>query len=157
MPEGRRKGAGRERAAAGEAKRMDGAAFARVRAALSKSRKELADLLGLSLKAVESYEQGWRKVPAHVERVLYYLLFKLGADEARASPPCWTAMRCPKERRESCVAYLAKEGRYCWFFTGRLCAGAKARSESGAAAGCGLAGCYSCKVFAGPLAKAGVA
>jgi len=136
---------------------MDGPAFARLRAALSKSRKELAELLGLSLKAVESYEQGWRKVPAHVERVMYYLLFKLGSDDTRPASPCWTAMRCPEERRELCVAYLAKEGSYCWFFTGRLCAGAKGPSGTGASAKGGLAGCYSCKVFAGLLAKAGVA
>ena len=73
---------------AGE-RRMGGAEFARLRASLGKSQRELAELLGLSLKAVESYEQGWRNVPAHVERLLYFLLFKLNENEIEAEDPCW--------------------------------------------------------------------
>ena len=131
---------------------MSGAEFARLRASLGKSQRELAELLGVSLKAVESYEQGWRNVPAHVERILYFLLFKLNEGEIEAEEPCWTAMRCPTEKREKCVAYVAKEGRFCWFFTGRLCATAKPGSVSGE----GPAedrGCYSCSVFSRMLEK----
>ena len=117
--------------------RMGGAEFARMRASLGKSQRELAGLLGISLKAIESYEQGWRRVPAHVERVLYFLLFKLNEDEIGSEDPCWKSKACPDERRSKCVAYVAKEGRFCWFFTGRLCASAKSGEE----------GCYSCEVF----------
>jgi DNA-binding transcriptional regulator YiaG len=134
--------------------RMSGGEFSRIRAALGKSQKELAELLGLSQKAVESYEQGWRRVPAHVERVLYFLLFKLNEDEIEAEDPCWRAKACPDEQRANCVAYVAKEGSYCWFFTGRLCAsaspvGADATAGSGEAGG----GCYTCAVFTRMLAK----
>jgi transcriptional regulator with XRE-family HTH domain len=123
--------------------RMGGADFARLRSSLGKSQRELAELLGLSLKAVESYEQGWRNVPAHVERLLYFLLFKLNEDEMEAEEPCWESKACPEASRAKCVAYVAKEGRFCWFFTGRLCAAAKSGAE----------GCYTCDVFTRMLSK----
>jgi transcriptional regulator with XRE-family HTH domain len=125
---------------------MTAAEFSRLRGSLGKSQRELAELLGLSLKAVESYEQGWRNVPAHVERLLYFLLFKLNEGEIEAEDPCWKSTGCPDERRSKCVAFVAKEGRFCWFFTGRLCASAasgEADSQS----------CYSCAVFLRMLAK----
>jgi transcriptional regulator with XRE-family HTH domain len=123
----------------GNGGRMSGGEFARLRASLGKSQKELAELLGLSQKAVESYEQGWRNVPSHVERLLYFLLFKLNEDEIEAEEPCWTSRNCPDDLRSKCVAYVAKEGRFCWFFTGRLCVTAKAGEADG--------GCYTCEVF----------
>jgi hypothetical protein len=140
--------------------RMSGGEFARLRSALGKSQRELAELLGLSLKAVESYEQGWRKVPGHVERMLYFLLFKLNEDNIEADEPCWQSQACPDDLRSNCVAYAAKAGNYCWFFTGRLCASAKgSRPARGSASGSGSAkkpaqaeaagenGCYTCSVF----------
>jgi transcriptional regulator with XRE-family HTH domain len=157
MPTGSNKSAARRddwRAATPDADRMDGPAFARLRQALGRSQRELAELLGVSLKAVESYEQGWRNVPAHVERVLYLLLFKLDDDSGGA--PCWESQDCPVETREKCVAYVAKEGRYCWFFTGRLCARAAqaaADVSKGKSAAGRLGGCYSCPVFSKRLAK----
>jgi DNA-binding transcriptional regulator YiaG len=127
-------------------RRMSGADFSRMRASLGKSQRELAELLGVSLKAVESYEQGWRNVPAHVERLLYFLLFKLSEDAIEAEEPCWASMDCPEDKRTKCVAYVAKEGRFCWFFTGRLCAAAKSEEAEGR-------GCYSCSVFSRMLAR----
>jgi DNA-binding transcriptional regulator YiaG len=127
-------------------RRMSGSEFARLRAALGKSQRELAELLGLSLKAVESYEQGWRNVPAHVERMLYFLLFKLNEREIEAEEPCWESVGCPDEKRSKCVAYVAKEGRFCWFFTGRLCSSDKSGEADDR-------GCYSCAVFSRMLAR----
>lgn len=115
--------------------RMSAAEFSRVRSLLGKSQRELALLLGLSIKAVESYEQGWRKVPAHVEKVLYFLHFKIEGIRAEGGAACWEIQNCPSARRAACVAYLAGEGSFCWFFTGKLCA----RSKAG--------GCASCAVF----------
>jgi transcriptional regulator with XRE-family HTH domain len=125
---------------------MGGPEFARLRASLGKSQRELAELLGLSLKAVESYEQGWRNVPAHVERLLYFLLFKLNEDEIASEDPCWKSKNCPDEVRSKCVAFVAKEGRFCWFFTGRLCSSAKSGEAD-------TRGCYSCSVFMQMLAR----
>ena len=122
------------------ARRLSGQGFSRLRALLGKSQRELALLLGISIKAVESYEQGWRKVPAHVERLLYFILFKLRATGIEAAEPCWTIMSCSDARRDKCVAFVAKEGRFCWFFTGRLCAAANAEGASDR-------DCYACAVF----------
>jgi transcriptional regulator with XRE-family HTH domain len=137
------------------AHRLDSRDFARIRTKLGKSRRELAELLGVSLKAVESYEQGWRKVPVHVERVLYYLLCKLGGGKT-ASPSCWTAKKCPSERRTRCIAFSVKEGAYCWFFTGRLCAQAGTKKSNSEDAETGLGACYGCAVFLKMLNRTGV-
>lgn len=112
----------------------------RPRRCKGKSQRKLVELLGLSLKAVESYEQGWRSVPSNVERMLYFLLFKLNQKAFEAEFPCWEATSCPEERRGHCVAYVAQEGYFCWFFTGGLCASAKALGE-------GERHCYGCTVF----------
>ena len=53
---------------------MDDKEFLRARKILGKTQKQLAELLGSSIKAVHSYEQGWRTVPAHVERQMFFLL-----------------------------------------------------------------------------------
>ncbi|MCK4792980.1 MAG: helix-turn-helix domain-containing protein, partial [Desulfobacteraceae bacterium] len=42
---------------------MDCEEVLRARKKLGKTQKQLAELLGTSLKAVHSYEQGWRSVP----------------------------------------------------------------------------------------------
>jgi hypothetical protein len=119
---------------------MDKAGFARARLLLGKSQRDLARLLGISLKAVESYEQGWRNVPSNVERMLYFLLFKLNEKSFAQESPCWTTTSCTDDMRKECVAYVTGEGHFCWFFTGGLCASAKA-------SGIGERYCYGCKVF----------
>jgi len=53
---------------------MDSAEFSILRRKLNKTQKEIALLLGISIKAVKSYEQGWRNVPPHIERQLYFLI-----------------------------------------------------------------------------------
>jgi len=119
---------------------MDRARFARARLLLGKSQRELARLLGISPKAVESYEQGWRNVPSNVERMLYFLLFKLNEKSFAQESPCWSTKSCSDASRKECIAYVTGEGHFCWFFTGGLCASAKA-------SGIGERYCYTCKVF----------
>ena len=41
---------------------------------IGKTQKQLSELLGTSLKAIQSFEQGWRKVPVHIERQMLFLL-----------------------------------------------------------------------------------
>ena len=50
---------------------MEKKIFTQMRKHLGKTQKELAELLGVSVKSVSSYEQGWRNIPPHVERQLY--------------------------------------------------------------------------------------
>lgn len=44
--------------------------FLYLRNTLGRTQKEIAVLLGISLKAIHSYEQGWRRIPIHAERQL---------------------------------------------------------------------------------------
>ena len=94
--------------------------FAQIRKVLDKTQKKLAEILGTSIKAIHSYEQGWRAIPLHVERQLYFILSqKEKSFEARK--PCWTIKKCPTERREQCPAWEFKAGKLCWFINGTIC------------------------------------
>jgi hypothetical protein len=100
-------------------------------------------MLGVSVKAVESYEQGWRRIPTNVERLLYFLLFALEGGNTENDAPCWDDRACARETRKICVAWAAREGRLCWFYTGGLCGGTGPRA------------CRSCAVFLRQLARTG--
>ncbi len=39
---------------------------------LNKAQRQMAHLLGISTKAVRGYVQGWRRVPGHVERQVFF-------------------------------------------------------------------------------------
>jgi DNA-binding CsgD family transcriptional regulator len=94
--------------------------FLKARNRLKKTQRQLAELLGISIKAVHSYEQGWRKIPAHVERQIFFLLSRQRADE-KDMKPCWVIKKCPKERREKCPAWEFHAGKLCWFINGTIC------------------------------------
>jgi hypothetical protein len=101
---------------------MDSSEFKRVRKRLEKTQKEMAHLLGVSLKAVHSYEQGWRVIPPAVERQLYFLLSRSGATGNRK--PCWEIRNCPPDDRGNCPAAEFNSGDLCWFVNGTVCNGA---------------------------------
>ena len=48
---------------------MNSKEFIYFRKKLNKTQKQMAQLLGTSLKAIHSYEQGWRSVPPSAERI----------------------------------------------------------------------------------------
>lgn len=98
---------------------MDAREFSEIRKKLNKTQKDLAILLGVSVKAVHSYEQGWRSIPDHVKRQIFFLISKR-EDNARE---CWTVVGCPDERKEKCPAFEFKAGKLCWFINGTLCQG----------------------------------
>jgi hypothetical protein len=101
---------------------MDSKEFAYARQKLNKTQKEMAELLGTSLKAVHSYEQGWRSVPAHAERQLFFLLSRMsGLNKGQKS--CWVIKKCPSELRKQCPAWEFHAGRLCWFINGTICEG----------------------------------
>jgi len=85
----------------------------------------MAEFLGVSKKAVESYEQRWRKAPASVERLalLYLGCFKLA--EKRSKIVCWRMTNCPRQRRRACMAWQLKRGDLCWLFGPTMCGGRK--------------------------------
>ena len=92
------------------------------------SQSQLAALLGMSIRAVQSYEQGWRRPSANVQRLLLMLLIAQRRGRAFSKYVCWKAQKCPPERRERCMAYYSRQGHLCWFLTGTFCAGQRTRS-----------------------------
>ena len=100
---------------------MDSKEFSSLRQKLQKTQKQMAFLLGTSLKAVQSFEQGWRKVPAHIERQALFLVSNRG--RVRKSRPCWAIRECSPESREACPAWEFNLGHLCWFVNGTICLG----------------------------------
>ena len=96
--------------------------FSSIRSQLGKTQYQMAQLLGSSLKAVQSFEQGWRNIPVHIERQVLYLLVlkKLRLKKGR---PCWVVRRCPVETKRRCPAWEFQVGDFCWFINGTICHG----------------------------------
>ena len=101
---------------------MDSIEFLKARKILEKTQKEIAELMGISIKAVHSYEQGWRKIPSHVERQMFFLLSR-ARDNEKNLKPCWTVKKCPSERKKQCPAWELQAGKLCWFINGTICEG----------------------------------
>ena len=101
---------------------MDSKEFSQIRHFLGKTQGELAHLLCVSPKAIQSFEQGWRNIPISAERQLLFLLsLKRSSDEITG--PCWEIRNCPAEWRENCTAWEFKAGYFCWFINGTFCQG----------------------------------
>ncbi|MBC2710048.1 MAG: helix-turn-helix domain-containing protein [Desulfosarcina sp.] len=96
--------------------------FSSFRKKLKKTQKQMAQLLGTSIKAIHSYEQGWRTIPVHVERQFYFLLTRKWFGE-NGVKPCWDTRSCPQEQREQCPAWEFSTGDLCWFINGTICEG----------------------------------
>ncbi len=101
---------------------MDSHEFTVFRKSLGKTQKQLAQLLGTSVKAVHSYEQNWRSVPAHVERQMFFLVTRKRGRQ-KDLKPCWKVVGCPWERRRQCPAWEFQAGTLCWFINGTICNG----------------------------------
>ena len=101
---------------------MDNKEFGSLRQKLQKTQRQMAELLGTSLKAVQSFEQGWRKVPVHIERQLLFLISTKRV-MAKDSRPCWNIRNCSPENRDVCPAWEFQVGHLCWFVNGTFCQG----------------------------------
>lgn len=100
---------------------MDSKEFLTARKKLNKTQKQLAELLGTSIKAIHSYEQGWRSVPAHVERQIFFLLSRRRENDNKGPKPCWVIKKCPPSRKKNCPAWEFRAGKLCWFINGTIC------------------------------------
>ena len=101
---------------------MDKIEFSSLRKKLNKTQRQMSQLLGTSLKAVHSYEQGWRSIPTHVERQMFFLVSQKN-NKIKGRPPCWKTKKCPPQRKENCPAWEFKSGDLCWFISGTMCEG----------------------------------
>ena len=93
--------------------------FEKARAKLGKTQKELGKLLSVSVKAVQSYEQGWRPVPLYVERQIYFLLINQRSKDKTKPKDCWVQKKC--DIKEDCPAWEFQAGHLCWFISGTQC------------------------------------
>jgi DNA-binding XRE family transcriptional regulator len=129
---------------------MDNKEFRYFRQKLQKTQKEMAQLLGTSRKAIESYEQGWRNIPAQAERqVLFFLALKMGTCVQDA--PCWEIRCCTPEMQKVCPAWEFKSGHLCWFINGTICQGKPQASWRQK-----MTLCKKCKVFTSFMNKWGL-
>jgi DNA-binding XRE family transcriptional regulator len=97
--------------------------FKSIRKKLNKTQKHMAQLLGISIKAIHSYEQGWRSIPVSVERQLFFLLSRIQTQTVKKKN-CWTIKKCPTDRKKKCPAWEFSSGKLCWFINGTICEGA---------------------------------
>jgi len=101
---------------------VDSAEFSHFRKMLSKTQKQMGQLLGTSVKAVQGYEQGWRSVPVHVERQILFLVSWMNRNNMRVKP-CWVLHKCSLTRKKQCPAWEFQAGTFCWFINGTFCEG----------------------------------
>lgn len=101
---------------------MDKKEFSQIRRELRKTQTQMAQLLGTSPKAIQSFEQGWRSVPVHVERQVLFLM-ALKCTQGKMARPCWVVRRCSEEMRQNCPAWELQAGHLCWFINGTICEG----------------------------------
>ena len=114
--------------------------FSHLRCYLEKTQQQMAHLLGVSRKGIESFEQGWRNIPVHVERQILFLAAK--KDAGRKTKPCWEVRKCPGKTKQKCPTWEFKSGELCWFINGTLCDGEVQRSWEGK-----MKRCRKCEVF----------
>jgi hypothetical protein len=124
---------------------MDNKEFARLRKRLDKTQKQMAQLLGVSIKAVHSYEQGWRSIPTHAERQMLFLVSRIKGN-SNGNKPCWTIKKCPPAKKKECPAWEFKSGKLCWFINGTICDGVVYKDWKEK-----MKLCRSCEVFANIL------
>ncbi len=95
----------------------------KLRKDLGRSQKEMAEVLGISKKAVQSYEQGWRNVPPHIEQLLLLHTILHWGPDLKKVLPCWEQNDCKPSVCASCPAGSLSSAGFCWLVTGTLCHG----------------------------------
>lgn len=120
---------------------MEKTELARFRKKIKKTQKEMAQLLGKSVKAIHSYEQGWRRIPTDVERQVFFLASRIDK-ELETQPPCWEMLNCGELKKKNCPAWEFNAGNRCWFINGTICEGSPCKSWNEK-----INICKSCEVF----------
>jgi len=100
---------------------MNNNEFSQIRSILGKTQEQMSRILCVSPKGIQSFEQGWRKIPTNIEREMLLLLhLKTSARRVRA---CWEVMKCPAEWKNNCIVWDLQIGDFCWYFSGTSCQG----------------------------------
>ncbi len=101
---------------------MNSSEFYNIREHLGKSQAQMAQLLDISRRAVQSFEQKWRKVPALIERQMLFLLYMKIAPTKKIKS-CWQEKKCDIKTKMKCPAWEFQAGHICWFINGTVCSG----------------------------------
>jgi DNA-binding XRE family transcriptional regulator len=96
--------------------------FIEIRSQLGKTQIKMSQLLGISVKAIQSFEQGLRKIPVHIERQMWFI-FAMQKSQHIKKRPCWMIKKCPTEIKRNCPAWEFQVGHLCWFINGTICQG----------------------------------
>ena len=120
---------------------MDSKEFKKIRKTLNRTQKGIAPLLGVSIKAVHSYEQGWRNIPPYVERKMLYLMSRRDGIQ-KVSRPCWIIKKCHPSIKVHCPAWQFDSGKLCWFVNGNICCGKVCKNWKEK-----MKCCRSCEIF----------
>ena len=120
---------------------MDNKEFIFLRKKLNKTQKQMALLLGISIKAIHSYEQGWLSVPPSAERQMFFLVSRI-VEKRKRRKPCWAIKKCSPDQKANCPAWEFKAGNLCWFINGTICEGSVQKNWKAK-----MKICRSCEVF----------
>jgi len=91
-----------------------------VRKAVGMTQVEFAGVLGVSVRAVQSYEQGWREVPSATLLHMFAVLASVRRPALR-EVPCWELTGCPGAARNDCRSRRLNAGLFCWLVAGSAC------------------------------------
>ena len=105
-----------------------GTSVRRIRDEMGLSQSELASLVGIGVRAIQSYEQKWREPSEMVKRTLILLLVAHRNGPKLSVMRCWEQTGCSPRVCEKCVAYATRQGHLCWFLTGTICKGKRHRN-----------------------------
>ena len=97
--------------------------LSRIRRHSGKTQTQMAQLLGVSPKAIQSFEQDWRNIPVHTERQVFLLVVLKNEALTKKNKPCWTIRKCAVELKQNCPAWEFEAGHLCWFINGTICQG----------------------------------
>jgi hypothetical protein len=91
---------------------------------------------------MQSYEQGWRRIPDNIEKQVFFYLSRLNRKIQTSSRDCWKIKKCAPELRKGCLAEELGAGEECWFVSGNQCEGSSLKSWSEK-----RKVCFRCDVF----------
>jgi DNA-binding XRE family transcriptional regulator len=97
-----------------------GRAMKGMRESVGWTQAEAAYFLGVSKKAIESYEQGWRHPPQTVCKQMLTLV-ALQKGYPKGYKPCWEIMRCSPAVRDACFCARKLNGHFCWMTCSANC------------------------------------
>lgn len=96
--------------------------FSDIRHLLGKTQNQMARILLLSPKAIQSFEQGWRDIPSDVARQMLLLEHLKKCPEGNHRS-CWEIKNCSDEWKKKCIVWDLQIKNHCWFFNGIYCQG----------------------------------